>query len=67
MPARLLGIEPSAPSRPTGDGQRMIRVDAREVERIRAMAAAYKDADPHDGEDDAYYERHRSMILGGMA
>ncbi len=60
--ASLLGIEASAPVR-RSEEKRMVRVSAAEVEELRRLAA-FKDADPHDGEEDAYYRRHRSQILG---
>jgi hypothetical protein len=61
--AAVLGITPSAPSKPSDNGPRMVTLSTAEVERLRAMAA-FKDTDPHDAEDHAYYMRHRSMILG---
>ena len=59
----LLGIEPSKAARPSGDGLRTVRLDAAEVARMREMAK-FAHADPHDGDDDVYYRRHRSAILG---
>lgn len=55
-----LGIEPIA--QVPQEGQRLVQMDAAEVAELRRWAAY--GARAHTSDEDAFYERHRAMILG---